>query len=136
MVAGITLELFYTHRNPVDVACALREICPGIYSSKTSLPRVRSLRVPTHSEANIPILAQNTLFLDHKQEEKSFLASQGHGSGEGSRILTIHEAQGLTCDSVIIINTRSQEDQIHDSLSYAVEAMSIKPQSQMRLLHR
>lgn len=38
--------------------------------------------------------------------------------------MTIHEAQGLTCDSVIIINTKSRRLQVHDSVSHAVVAAS------------
>ena len=124
LVAGITQELLCTHRNPMDVAYALSEIYSGIYSSKSSLSRVHSLRVEGYTGAQIPRIAQNTLFLVHTQEEKSSLVNQGYGSGEGSRTLTIHEAQGLTYDSVIIINTKSRRLQIHDSISHAVVAVS------------
>lgn len=41
-----------------------------------------------------------------------------------TRLMTIHEAQGLTCDSVIIINTKSRRLQIHDSVSHAVVVAS------------
>lgn len=124
LVAGITQELLCTHRNPMDVAFALSEIYSGIYSSKSSLSRVHSLSVKGYTGAQIPSTAQNTLFLVHTQEEKASLVSQGYGSGEGSRTLTIHEAQGLTFDSVIIINTKSRRLQIHDSISHAVVAVS------------
>uniref|UniRef100_A0A2A4JSE8 (+)RNA virus helicase C-terminal domain-containing protein n=1 Tax=Heliothis virescens TaxID=7102 RepID=A0A2A4JSE8_HELVI len=124
LVAGITQELLCTHRNPMDVAFALNEIYSGIYSSKTSLSHVHSLSVKGFTGARIPTTAQNTLFLVHTQEEKASLTSQGYGSGEGSRTLTIHEAQGLTYDSVIIINTKSRRLQIHDSVSHAVVAVS------------
>ncbi|XP_050550003.1 uncharacterized protein LOC126910728 [Spodoptera frugiperda] len=124
MVAAITQELLCTHRNPLDVAYTLSEIYSGIYSSKTTLSRIHSLRVEAYSGAQIPVSAKNTLFLVHTQEEKSLLAGQGYGSGEGSRILTIHEAQGLTYDSVIIINTKVRRHQIRESVSHAVVAVS------------
>lgn len=124
LVAGITQEFLCTHRNPMDVALALSEIYPGIYSSKSSLSRVHSLKVRGYTGAQIPSTAQNTLFLVHTQAEKASLASQGYGSGEGSRLLTIHEAQGATYDSVIIINTKSRRLQVHDSISHAVVALS------------
>lgn len=124
LVAGITQELLCTHRNPMDVAFALSEIYSGIYSSKSSLSRVHSLRVESYTGAQIPSTAHNTLFLVHTQEEKASLVGQGYGSGEGSRVLTIHEAQGLTYDSVIIINTKSRRLQIHESISHAVVAVS------------
>lgn len=124
MVAAITQELLCTHRNPLDVAYTLSKIYSGIYSSKTTLSRIHSLRVEGYSGARIPVSAKNTLFLVHTQEEKSLLAGQGYGSGEGSRILTIHEAQGLTYDSVIIINTKVRRHHIRESVSHAVVAVS------------
>ncbi|KAF9406252.1 hypothetical protein HW555_013311, partial [Spodoptera exigua] len=124
VVAAITHELSCTHRNPMDVAYTLGEIYPGIYSSRTTQSRVHSLRVERYTGAKIPRLAQNTLFLVHTQEEKADLASQGYGSGEGSRLLTIHEAQGLTSDCVLVINTKTRRLQIHESVSHAVVAVS------------
>ncbi|KAF9422270.1 hypothetical protein HW555_002079 [Spodoptera exigua] len=124
VVAPITHELSCTHRNPMDVAYTLGEIYPGIYSSRTTQSRVHSLRVERYTGAKIPRLAQNTLFLVHTQEEKADLASQGYGSGEGSRLLTIHEAQGLTSDNVLVINTKTRRLQIHESVSHAVVAVS------------
>ncbi|KAF9416571.1 hypothetical protein HW555_006146 [Spodoptera exigua] len=115
VVAAITHELSCTHRNPMDVAYTL-----GRYT----LSRVHSLRVERYTGAKIPRLAQNTLFLVHTQEEKADLASQGYGSGEGSRLLTIHEAQGLTSDYVLVINTKTRRLQIHESVSHAVVAVS------------
>ncbi|KAF9409042.1 hypothetical protein HW555_011466 [Spodoptera exigua] len=105
VVAAITHELSCTHRNPMDVAYTLGEIYPGIYSSRTTQSRVHSLRVERYTGAKIPRLAQNTL-------------------GEGSRLLTIHEAQGLTSDNVLVINTKTRRLQIHESVSHAVVAVS------------
>ncbi|PZC76862.1 hypothetical protein B5X24_HaOG204044 [Helicoverpa armigera] len=119
LVAGITQELLYTHRNPMDVAFAL-----SVVHSKTSLSHVHSLSLKGFTGAQVSITAQNTLFLAHTQEEKSSFISQGYGSGEGSRTLTIYEAQGLTYDNVVIINTKSRKLQIHDSVSHAVVAVS------------
>ncbi|XP_050563633.1 uncharacterized protein LOC126913011 [Spodoptera frugiperda] len=124
LVAGITQELLCTHRNPMDVAYTLSDIYSGIYASKSSLSQVHSLSVRGYTGAQIQATAKNTLFLVHTQEEKTSLVNKGYGSGEGSRLMTIHEAQGLTCDSVIIINTKSRRLQVHNSVSHAVVAVS------------
>ena len=93
LVTKISQELLCTHRNPMDVAYALREIYSGMYSSA---PRIKSLEQRRYKGAQIPNTQPNTLFLVHTQEEKETLTNQGYGSGTGSCILTIHEAQGLT----------------------------------------
>lgn len=124
LVATISQELLCTHRCPMDVAYALSDLYQGIYSSKTSLSQVHSLKVKNFTGAQIPKTAPNTLFLVHTQEEKSSLIDQGYGSGEGSRVLSIHEAQGLTCENVVIINTRTKRLQVHDSVPHAVVATS------------
>lgn len=120
LVASISQELLCTHRNPMDVAYALREVYSGIYSSAA---HVRSLEQRRFTDSQIPTTLLNTLFLVHTQEEKATLSNQGYGRGMGSRILTIHEAQGLTYESVIAIRTRSRT-QLHDSVSHAVVAIS------------
>lgn len=120
LVATINQELLCTHRNPMDVAYALREIYSGIYSSA---PRVRSLEQRRYTGAQIPSTLPNTLFLVHTQEEKETLSNQGYGGGTGSRIQTIHEAQGLTYESVIVIKTKGKM-RLHGSVPHAVVAVS------------
>lgn len=121
LVTRINQELLCTHRNPMDVAFALRDIYCGIYSSKQI---VHSLKVKRYTGAHIPKNSANTLYLVHTQKEKALLKSQGYGQGQGSRTLTIHEAQGLTSESVIIINTKSRRISLHDSVPHAVVAVS------------
>ncbi|GBP71563.1 hypothetical protein EVAR_42028_1 [Eumeta japonica] len=48
---------------------------------------------------------------------------QGFGKGEGSCILTIHEAQGLTSQGTIIVRTTTKQ-KLHDSVSYGVVAIT------------
>lgn len=120
LITNISQELLCTHRNPMDVAYALREIYSGIYSSA---PRTRSLEQRRYNGAQIPRSLPNTLFLVHTQEEKETLISQGYGEGTGSRTLTIHEAQGLTYESVIAIKTKPKM-KLHESVSHAVVAIS------------
>lgn len=120
LVTNISQELLCTHRNPMDVAYALREIYSGIYSST---PRIKSLEQRRYKGAQIPSALPDTLFLVHTQEEKQALISQGYGKGAGSRTLTIHEAQGLTYESVIAIKTKANMS-LHESVPHAVVAIS------------
>jgi hypothetical protein len=41
------------------------------------------------------------VYLVHSQAEKGLLISKGYGSQEGSRTMTIHEAQGQTYESMV-----------------------------------
>ncbi|KAL0812196.1 hypothetical protein ABMA28_009571 [Loxostege sticticalis] len=119
-VTNITKELLCTWRNPMDVAYALNEIYGGIYSAKCT---VRSLAIKGYTGARIP-KTDNTLYLVHTQAEKSLLISQGYGTNEGSRTLTIHESQGLTFETVYIICTTAARKKIHKSIPHAVVAIS------------
>lgn len=121
LVATINQELLCTHRNPMDVAYALSEIYSGIYSSKSC---VHSLKLEKYTGSRIPQDSKNTLFLVHTQAEKETLISKGYGSGEGSRTLTIHEAQGLTYETVVIVRTTARRQQLHESVPHAVVAVS------------
>ncbi|KAG7297537.1 hypothetical protein JYU34_019550 [Plutella xylostella] len=120
LVANITQELLCSYRNPMDVAYALKEVYSGIYAATA---RIQSLQLKRLTDAVIPKSQTNTLFLVHTQEEKETLTSQGYGEGMGSRVLTIHEAQGLTYESVIIIRTKDKI-KLHDSIPHAVVALS------------
>lgn len=120
LATKITQELLCTRRNPLDVAYALNEIYSGIFSS---VPRVRSLSLETYVEGRIPN-QPDTLYLVHTQVEKLLLSNQGYGSKEGSQIHTIHEAQGLTFKSVIIVKTSKAKIHLHSSVSHAVVAIT------------
>lgn len=117
----LTEEWRCTHRNPMDVAYALNEVYSGIYSSGS---RVRSLSLRRFTGERIP-KGDNTLYLVHTQAEKALLISQGYGSSSGSQTLTIHEAQGLTCETVVIVSpTPFQKVPILNSIPHAVVAIS------------
>ncbi|GBP65919.1 hypothetical protein EVAR_89412_1 [Eumeta japonica] len=47
---------------------------------------------------------------------KERIITQGFGKGEGTHVLTIHEAQGLTSEGTVI----APKHNIHDSVSHAV----------------
>lgn len=121
ILASISQEMFCTHRNPMDVAYALSEVYPGMYSSRS---RIRSLKLKRYTGANIPTDPPQTLFLVLTQEEKTSLISKGYGSGTGSCTLTVHEAQGLNYESVIIVQTRERSTKLRNSVPHAVVAVS------------
>lgn len=120
-IVGIHQQLLCTHRNPIDVAYALNEIYDGIYSSQT---QVRSLSLEKYSGNNVAADLPDTLFLVLTQAEKELLIGQGYGGGEGSRTLTVHEAQGLTYDRVYIIRTTTMKSQLRSSVPHALVAIS------------
>lgn len=105
----------------MDVAYALNQIYSGIYSSKT---QTHSLQLKRYSGAQIPESDPDTLYLVHTQDEKESLTNQGYGSGSVSRTLTIHEAQGLTFEKVVIVRTLTDKLELHDSVPHAVVAVS------------
>lgn len=117
---NISKQLLCTRRNPQDVAYALSEIYSGIYSANTLS---RSLSLQAFKGARIPN-NPNTLYLTHTQAEKALLISQGYGKEQNSRTLTIHEAQGLTSESVIIVRTTEKRSNITCSVPHAVVAIS------------
>lgn len=121
LVANITKELLCTHRNPMDVPFAINQVYNGIYSSKTQL---RSLTLKQFRNATIPENLPNTLYLVHTQAAKASLVEKGYGKGRGSRVLTIHEAQGLTYPSVVIVRATTEQLQLYDSISHAVVAVT------------
>ncbi|KAJ0170435.1 hypothetical protein K1T71_013806 [Dendrolimus kikuchii] len=81
------------------VAYAMSDVYSGIYSSKK---QSRSLELKPYSQESIPTDLANTLYLTHTQSEKENLIKLGCGKGEGSAVQTIHEAQGLTFETVVI----------------------------------
>ncbi|GBP05491.1 hypothetical protein EVAR_3004_1 [Eumeta japonica] len=83
----------------MDVAYALNEVYSGIYSSVT---RVRSLRMERYSDAKTLII-------------------QGFGKGQRTRVLIIHEAQGLTSEGTVLVRIAAKHN---DSVSHAVVAIT------------
>ncbi|GBP65166.1 hypothetical protein EVAR_48643_1 [Eumeta japonica] len=106
----------------------LNEVHRGICSSKT---QVRSFQLDRYSDTNIPKDLPNTLFNTHThthththiQIEKEFLIAKGFGKGEGTRVPTAHEAQGLTSEGTVNVRT-TVILKLHDSISYPVVAIT------------
>lgn len=120
LVTNITKELLCTYRNPMDVAYALNEIYSGIYSANSS---IKSLKLKRYTGSDIP-KADGILYLVHTQAEKALLLSQEYGTQPESRTLTIHEAQGLTYDTVVIVRTTTNPSKLPQSVPHAVVAIS------------
>lgn len=120
LVTNISKELLCTYRNPQDVAYALREIYSGIYSAK---PIIKSLSLKRYKGSVIP-REDGILYLVHTQAEKASLISQGYGTQKDSRTLTIHEAQGLTYETVVLVRTNSRKSHLIESVPHAVVAVS------------
>ncbi|GBP27430.1 hypothetical protein EVAR_17132_1 [Eumeta japonica] len=58
-----------------------------------------------------------------REVEKESLITQGFGKREGTRVLTIHEAQGLTSEGTVIVRVAAKH-KLHDSISHAVVAIT------------
>ncbi|XP_046977642.1 uncharacterized protein LOC124543462 [Vanessa cardui] len=121
LTTDITHELSCTYRCPMDVAYAISDVYRAIYSAN---PVVHSLKMDRFTGAKIPTDQAGTLYLVYTQEEKKLLIDQGYGRGEGSRVMTIHEAQGQTYGEVIIVQTRRVGLSIHRSVPHAVVAIT------------
>ena len=110
LVTPISQELTRSYRCPQDVTYALNEVYDGIYTART---KTRSLRRSRLTGSLVPMDAPNALYLIQK----------GFGKGPNSRILIINESQGLTHESVVIIQTKSSKIALHDSVTHAVVAI-------------
>ncbi|CAH2106312.1 unnamed protein product [Euphydryas editha] len=65
-----------------------------------------------------------TLYLVHTQEEKKLLLDQGCGISEGSHAMTIHaQAQGQIYGEVIIVESKTENFRIDDSVPHTVVAV-------------
>ncbi|GBP16048.1 hypothetical protein EVAR_94389_1 [Eumeta japonica] len=116
LMATFTKELLYTYRNSMGVACALCEVYSGIYSF---MSRVRSLRLKRYNDVNIPKDFPNPLYLTYTQVKEETLITQGLGEGDGTRVLTILKAQGLTSEGSVIVRITARH-KLHDNVSHAV----------------
>nr|QHA33734.1 polyprotein [Atrato Virga-like virus 1] len=121
--ADISSVLEITYRCPIDVTYALHELYPGLCTKSTV--SVSMLRKPYSSEkAAIRKDLVDCLYLVHFQADKDNLIREGYGVGRGSKVLTIHEAQGLTFKHVVCVRTNSKALALYDKTEYAVVAIS------------
>ncbi|CAH2103746.1 unnamed protein product [Euphydryas editha] len=67
---------------------------------------------------------EQTKYLVFTQEEKKTLINREYGTRQGSGVMTNQEAQGQTCEGLIIVQTKARRLRIYDSVPYAVVAMT------------
>nr|QHA33746.1 polyprotein [Atrato Virga-like virus 4] len=117
-----------TYRCPVDVTYALSSLYEGFCTNSTVVTSMR--RVSYSSEFGaLPKDLEDCLYLVHFQSDKDYLKREQFGTGRGSRVLTIHEAQGLTFKHVICIRTSARPLALYTDPPYAVVAVSRHTQS-------
>ncbi|GBP37609.1 hypothetical protein EVAR_34646_1 [Eumeta japonica] len=85
--------------------------------------KVRSLWLTTYSDVNIPKDIPNPLYLIYTQLEKESLITRVFGKGEGRRVLTIYEAQGLTSKESVIVRI-TVKHKLQDNVLHAVVAIT------------
>lgn len=56
--------------------------------------------------------------------DKDILVQAGYGKEKGSKVLTIHEAQGLTYEHVVCVRRSNKKLKLYDSVEHAVVAIS------------
>lgn len=121
--ADITRKLNRTYRCPVDVTYALSDFYEGLHTTNGIVLSVRR-RSYSADVTEVDKVAPNTLFLVHLQADKDALLSEGYGKGDGSKVLTVHESQGLTFDRVVCMRKNSKPLEIFSSVPYAIVAIS------------
>nr|WPR17629.1 MAG: polyprotein [Mite martelli-like virus] len=109
-----------TYRCPQDVAYALRPIY-GEITSHSSV--VASVRLDGYAGRLIE-KRENTLYMVHLQADKDKLMREGYGDAKGSRVMTIHEAEGQTFENVVIIRSGVKPYPIYSSQPHAIVAIS------------
>nr|QHA33742.1 polyprotein [Atrato Virga-like virus 3] len=117
-----------TYRCPIDTTYALSSLYPGFCTSSTVVTSMRRLSYAAEYSGIVKDL-EECLYLVHFQSDKDYLIRERFGTGRGSRVLTIHEAQGLTFRHVVCIRTNARPLALYSDPPYAVVAVSRHTQS-------
>lgn len=108
-----------TQRCPTDTCYALSshysDIATGSKTVKSILPIGRS--------GDFFQIEADTLVLTYTQKEKAMIKNV-LAKYENIKIFTIHEAQGLTARSVLLIRIDSSPKEIYNSIPHAIVALS------------
>ncbi|GBP90815.1 hypothetical protein EVAR_65998_1 [Eumeta japonica] len=120
-VAKVSRELLRSYRNPMNVAYALNKIYSGIYYAQEE---TRSLTMDGYDRNKLSISLPQTLYLAHIQTGKTELEAMRCGQGKESKVLTIHEAQGLTSKNMVIVRTASKKAAIYNSIQHVIIAIT------------
>lgn len=111
-----------THRCPIDVCYALQEHYPNF---KTSNQQVISFE-PISRENEFHQIKKDTLILTFTQAEKLMVsrALEGRMPPGRYKIHTVHEAQGLTSERVLLVRCNSKNLRIYDSEPHVIVALT------------
>lgn len=120
LFAEITTSNVQTRRCPIDVCYTLASFYPGIF---TTSKIAESLSVHTLNINSLPD-TENTLYLTHTQQDKQALLNVGVGNKVGSKVLTIHEAQGQTFELVILVRFNRKKLKLYNSIEHSIVAIS------------
>lgn len=118
--SAVSKNLRCTYRCPIDVCYVLRDCYPGIYTENNC---ARSMSVRPYSGSVIP-KREGVLYLSHLKADKEMLVNNGYGRMKGSKVLTVHEAQGLVSDHVIMVRSQTKPLQVYDLSGHAIVAIS------------
>ena len=118
----IHMDLSITKRCPVDVCYVLRQVYPHIRTTNTQLRSLRHTTVENIEQIEEMRATKSTLLLTFTQEEKAAIASSSWG--QNYETLTIHEAQGLTRDEVILIRLDNRPLEVYNSVNHVTVALT------------
>lgn len=96
----ISRDLVKSYRCPMDVLYSLDSYYGGKACTVNKV--IRSLKLLRYSGARIPHL-EGTLYLVHFQADKYFFIREIRHEKLGLKVVTIHEAQGLTWKKVVCV---------------------------------
>lgn len=116
----VSKTLSCSRRCPLDVCFALAEFYPGIYSASSVVVSMSLSKFDDEAFRNHP----NTLYMTHTQDDKEALVNLGLGTDSGSAVLTVHEAQGLTYEHVVLVRFNKKPLPLFQSTEHAIVAIS------------
>lgn len=109
-----------TYRCPSDVVVALKDIY-GNFETTNQISKSVTYSLYTNM-LSIPIL-EDTLYLTFLKKDKTSIVSNCNFPSS-SKVLTIHEAQGLTYKNVVCIRISSKHLELYDSLPHLIVALT------------
>lgn len=126
--ASISSKKEITYRCPIDVTYALSSLYTN-FSTKSTVAVSMHRRSFSREAAGMRKDVPDCLYLVHFQADKDKLVREKYGTGKGSRVLTIHEAQGLTFKHVVCIRTNPKPLDLYHREEYGIVAISRHTQS-------
>lgn len=121
--AIVSKWLRVSYRCPIDVVFSLSKLYEDVYSMSNIVKSMAVMSLTSHI-TYIQKDLKNTLYLVHFQSDKDKLLREGYGVGSGSKVLTIHEAQGLTFMNVICMRISAKPLPLYERIEYSIVAIS------------